>query len=496
MRNLVSVVVLLATTSMSFGQVVANSGYHLAYAVATEDLNRIAPYDRYGAVYFWLGDVDKDARPTFIKSFAGHLNSLSRETTPVPVYVVSKDLTVLRVNFRDMLWPEKVVAKLVDVDPYYLHRVEIKELYPGGYWTDGKHYPAGAFNVHKYVPVLPARFFVWLTSIQEGRDPGYYDFLEIKDRNDFHKVVGFNEKVFEDAKRNEQLDVALRSGISQQPRRVGIFPSLEGRVYITFDSKEAVREKNPLRVLDRKTFKHDAEEAFGFLPNGFLAWMLNKADGERQNSAPDFIGYNKLSISNDGRIHINLACLHCHYSKGMKGSNGLIDFKPLFRSSVDTAPLASYDYDKLEEFRRKYTKEIARDILLDKMRHAYAVKEATDMEADVWAKSVVDIYADYDDGATMQEASTYLGCTEKELRASLLHYAFKTKKLDPTFLIWLRAEPDKIPRLQYHEIFPELVKTFYYERGYDAKVSADPAAARELLADLPKGRGASMLPKK
>jgi len=460
----------------------AQAGLDDAYNVAAFDLTRRTPAEQLFAVYLWLGDVAENDRPAFIKTLSGHINGLSRDAFISFPQLVTKDLSVIRLDFSKYAWDFKVVKQLVAADPYYPRRLEITIVWPGGIWPDdGKRYDAGSFTVKRVVPVVSARWFVWQTAIAADRQPGYYDFLALRDRADFDKLVGFNAQVFKDARRSEYLEAVAFSGVSQQPRRIGIFPAVEARKYITFDAKLAVADKNPLRILD-DSFKHDAEEIFGFLPNGMWCWFLADAAGKRQDSAPDFIGPDKTSPSNDGRIHVNLSCLRCHYNKGFSGSRGIIDFEQHFRTLFAKVPLTSPDYEKLQDIYRLYFRSFKQALGLDRLKHADAVMTATGVDADLWAKQIATIFEQYDAGATAAEAAIFLGCDEKTLLQALQDYARGTGQLDSVLGLFLVGK--RIPRVQYHEVYPVLVDVI--RKVHHAKVPAD---VRSLLCDPAAGAG-------
>lgn len=435
------------------------SGYHDATADALKDFATLSPVEKFNAVYFWLGDVPEDDRPGFIKAFAGHVNSLSRDpAASFPQVVAKKDLSILRVDGSRYDWFRGTVKQLTDANPYGVVQVKLTFPWHGGVWPgDGVHYAAKAFDHDIVLPFVPARWFVWQTGIQADRKPGYYDFLGLTKRDDFDKLIGFNRKVFEDARRSEYLEAAAKSGVAKQPRRVGIFPAIEGRKYVTFDSALAIKGKNPLRVLN-DDFKHDAEELIGFLPNGFLVWFLCTDKGVRQDSAPDFIGGDKTSLSNDSRIHINKSCLGCHYRKEFGGHHGVVEFKPHFRELFAKSPLLSPDYFALEDVRKKYTRAFSKAIEVDRSLHAEAVLQATGLEADLWAKQVTSIFDVYDAGATAREAALFLGCSEKTVVRMLERYAKSTGQLD--LVLGLFVSGKAIPRDQYHEVYPELYRIF------------------------------------
>jgi hypothetical protein len=235
------------------------------------------------------------------------------------------------------------------------------------------------------VPVVGGLWFLQQTAIQFGRTPGYYDFLGVKDRDGFEKLIGFNAKLNEESRRVALLEAVAVSGVAQQPRRIQIDNTIgDTRYYRTFDNDKAVDEANPLRVFDDKNFKHKAEEAIGSKPDGWLAWGLFQADGTRQDSAPDFIGGDRTSKSNDLRIHVNLACWRCHTAEQLGGKAGLQDIRQWVRGHPPTLPplgLQSPDYALRKQFAQEYGRPIIPVLERDRLTVAEKVKSVTGLDA-------------------------------------------------------------------------------------------------------------------
>jgi hypothetical protein len=77
------------------------------------------------------------------------------------------------------------------------------------------------------------------------------------------------------------------------------------------DNKDA---RNAVRQLD-KDYKHQAEEVYGFLPNGLFVYFLVRRRGTRQDSAPDKIGSDKTAPATTGGS-TSVSCVSGATSRG------------------------------------------------------------------------------------------------------------------------------------------------------------------------------------
>ena len=482
----------------------ASACFQQAHAIATQDLLRLPPVEQFYAVYLWCGDVPLKDRPRFILTLAGNCNALSREPTFYFPQLVAQDMSLVRINYSAYGWPLKVVQDLIKAHPYSTSELKVLNVpWHGGVWPgDGQEYAAGSFKYNRVVPLLGARWFLWQTMAQKGRTPGYFDFLELKTRADFDKLVGFDRKLADGARRRDKIDAIVYSGVSSQPRNILIQPVLEGRRYGTEDSEFAVKEKNALRIVDREFFKHEAEEWIGSLSNGFLTFFLSAADGTRQDVAPPFLS-DDTSPSRDKQIHPSVSCLRCHYRTAQHGSAGLIDPLPHFRTVLSEFQLLSPDYKRLKEFEALYLRPFHNQVVIDRLTHNAAVIEATGMPADIWALAATTAFEQYDAGANLDEAAAFFGCDKlaagKLVQAAIQEYATKTGLLDPVLVLFARGKT--IPRVQYHEVFPVLHATWEGTKNHaaaivDPKLLVPPADAdgRKLKPLLPKLPKLQLLP--
>lgn len=313
------------------------------------------------------------------------------------------------------------------------------------------------------VPVLGGMWFLQQTAIEEDRAPaGYYDFLGIKNRADFDRLIGFNAKVNAEARRVALLEAVARSGVVQQPRRiqidntVGDFPR-----FVTLDNKKALDQANPLRVTDQKNFTHVAEEAMGPKPDGWMAWGLFTADqkdkardGTLQNSAPDFLGFDTTTRSNDGRIHINLACWRCHTSEQKGGLAGFQEIRQWYRGQppgFQPLALQSPDYEQAREFRQQYARPITPVLERARLVTTERIKAVTGFTPAQWGdKYGLAFYEAIEKPVSIDGVEADLGVERQAILKAFAATLQLYKALDPVLMNLIRetnASPDVIRKV-------------------------------------------------
>jgi hypothetical protein len=435
------------------------------------DLLRLPPERRKQTRYLDLYPLPAGEREAATAIFGGHVNALSREPEIVKPALVGGRL--LRVELGDYGWPAEIWEQLADVDPYYHVKTEAVVGYtnwPGGVWPgDGKYYPPNSFRTRdkkissapapwtdaglaagieqltgSRAPVVRAQWFLWQTAVQEGRKPGYYDFLGIKDRATFEALIRFDAKL---AAKLEQRRVVIFSGITQEPRRLERTATVLGGLWRTFDSAAAVAKHNPLRLLD-DSFEFDVSEQFAPLPNGMTGWLLTDSKGVRVDKAPDSIVQGDFTGGRDKRLHVGISCVRCHYLEA--GENGIKD--------IDAAPLQridSPDLDKLRELRRQYARDLAPQIEQDRRGYAAAVKQATGLEARRWASAYGRMYAAHDEARIdLAAAAADIGADPQALRKAL------GGKVGLDSVLSVLAGGGRLPVRQHEEALPSLWLTY------------------------------------
>lgn len=422
------------------------AGQSAALASAHADLRRLPADAREPYRYLRLDNVPADDREKAYQALAGHMQHLSTATDITPPAVVAGTAgALLRVNLDDYGMDHSTWEQLADADPYDHVRLEIVEPWPGGIWDgDGIDYAAGSFTykrqvsafapwlsetpadakmleevarwTHSRAPVVRGDWFFNQTAAQQGRKPGYYDFLGIKDKRTFEALAGFDAK--RKRRKIELREAVGDSGVTLQPRALAAFDADEGGVYYySIDFKRAVDRQNPLRVLGRDIERNaDAFETYARLPNGFWFTGAFNGKGQRQDTAPGDIANDHRSKSNDKQVHVNVSCTRCHDNGGLKDVDG-------WARNLLAPPLAlnSPDYDQARLLRQQYLRDLGRAIDRDRKIFSDAVREATGLKD---AKEYAALYAaqweHYEDAKVDAAwAARDLECEPEKLKAAV-----------------------------------------------------------------------------
>jgi len=461
-----------------------------AVAAAVADARALPPQGRSSVRYLSLHNVPAAQREQVTKVLGFHCNSLSRESDIVLPTRIGTGL--LRLYLYDYDWDAKTWDALAD--PVFVTKiqetvVEVVKTWPGGVWPqDGKYYPANSFTykvkekkagtVQALAPWLPTKeaaelanltqspcpivradWFVWQTALQADRKPGYYDFLGIKDKKTFDGLVGYDEKLQKTSKRVELLEAVADSTVTLQPRRLGAFPAISGWYWQTFDSRQAVEEKNPLRILNGG-FKFDAQEVFGHGPNGLLVWGLFDDKGARQDSAPDFIASDATASGTDRRVHAGVSCVRCHLpNSGINPVDGWA--RTLFTGAFK---LQSPDYEKLKELRQKYLRDLEGPMEDSRRVYTRSIAQSTGgMTPLQLGAAYGQFFAAYDAPVSLERAARDLGFSQEKLTGVLKAALLRTGSIDTVAAAFLGKRQGGIPVLQYHEIVSTLAT---YAAGY------------------------------
>lgn len=433
------------------------------------------PYLRYLSLYATpAGDLEAHWR-----ALDFHVNQLSREpeiVSPSRVRRVSPSLAA--VHLLDYRWTAEVWDKLADADPYFHVRLEQTVELAGEVWRDRygrlyrepprrerKRITAAApwldaaqtaeliALTHSPAPIVRGDWFLWQTAAQADRTPGYYDFLGVTDERSFERLVGFNREVLRDFPKVHREAVAV-STVTLQPRRIDRGGTVGGGYWFTSDSRVAVDRHNPLRVLNGE-LQYDAREAFGFLPNGLLAWLVAKADGKRQDFAPPEIAADATAPGPDRRVHVGVSCVRCHPT-GINDIDGWA--RNLFQAPV---VLAAADPERLRELRRLYLSRLEPVIRQDRQQFAEAIREANGLTPSENAANYGRVFAGYDLASVdLARAARELGDVTPERLAQVLTEGLKgvpfaqVAQTDLVAAGLLRGRG--IPIRQWHELYPLL----------------------------------------
>jgi hypothetical protein len=289
-------------------------------------------------------------------------------------------------------------------------------------------------------PVVADWYWVWESDTQFNRRAGYADFLGFKDRKTYEDLIGFDEKASLKFAR-PLLESVSDSGVAYKARGLEFWEKIGGIYVRTLDqvAHDATGNRNPLADtnLGYKKLVFDANETFGNLPNGFWAFGLFNADGTRQDSAPDGVGYAHQTLTNDGKIGYQ-TCIWCHDS--VAGRGGLAPFRPYFRSLYVTPgplALAAGTRKKFRDVTEEYLTNL--DQIADDGRRRYtaALQQATGLETHVYAREAQKIYTDADGPFTLEQFAVMLCVTPKQLVDALNATLLATGTVDSTLANFL-----------------------------------------------------------
>jgi hypothetical protein len=338
----------------------------------------------------------------------------------------------------------------------------VRKVGPGG-WLD----PAAVRDLYALTrsscPVVLADWWFAQTSIEADRGGigtgfGYYDFLGLKTRADYFKLIGFAES----DPRSVVSEVGavvlgVNSGVAQNNRMAVRRAAVDGFAWFTLDALDSNRdERDPLTFLDRqKGLVHDAERHFGRLPNGLPVVIACNAKGELQESAPDRIGPDKTAGGNDQRIHAAKSCFSCHSNGGLKDLPD--EVRAIFQADRQRGQylLNSPLKDEQLKLARIYLRDIQQKIDDDRRDYERAVKEACGLTFREFGGAYREQYERYVLGSVgPDEAARYVGCTPAEFSQRVGAYRTADRLL--AVPLASLAKGRQIPRTNFELIYPVL----------------------------------------
>jgi hypothetical protein len=438
-----------------------------AIRAALEDARKLAdpvrgrpatlPYTRYLSLY----NVPPAERADVVRWLTFWLWSLSREADPLRPRWVRPDLVAI--DLRDYGIDPYVYGRLAAVDPYFHLATTVDGVRPlqeGLYatWLPTKETAELALllgpapGVPCATAVLRADWFVVQTSIQDGRGKvgegtGYYDFLGIRSREDFHKLVGFDARLAAERKA-EWRAIVESSGVSYFPRQIVRAGAVDAGYWFTLDALDDARgARNALRKLDRD-YEHQAEEHYGVGPSGLFMFLLTDAKGALQDSAPDKIGPDKTrQPHNRTRIEVGASCVRCHF-EGLRPIDS-------WAKDVLQAPAAAVVGDaEALRIRRLYFRDLEAHRKRDNLAYADRLRECNGLSPAANAKLFARMWDGYTETRlTIGDCARELGTSPERLLEVLLAVRAQGK-LDPAFAGLVAARPRPISRAGFEEVYP------------------------------------------
>lgn len=392
-----------------------------ALALCCADARTLDKDTAYSTRYLDLSHFEQKEREFYGRVLQFHVNLLSREASLVAPRSLAGG-AVLAIDLRDYGIDAKVWERLIAREPYYHEIIESVESQPqyatnnyGQQVANGtkqtkvkrshpaRHLPpAQVAELYRLtqssVPVVLGDWFFVQTSVEAdrggiGKGFGYYDFLGLKNRADYFKLIGFDEKDWRGTI-SEIAAIVLghNSGVAQNDRVVVRRGAVDGWAWFTLDFFDSNRdERNPLAFLDRdKGLKHQAERHFGRLPNGLPVVIACDDKGVLQETAPDKIGPDTSANGNDRRIHSSKSCLSCHSNGFLRDVND--EVRQIYKVDREKGfnLLTSPVKEEQLKLQRIYLRDLDHFIANDRAEYARAVRECNGQE-------VKDASADYRD---------------------------------------------------------------------------------------------------
>ena len=289
------------------------------------------------------------------------LNSLSKRATPVKPQAIDPERTIFRIELSDLGWSRGDWDALVSFDPYCVRS------------DDGRHRTLYG-RLRTEAPYVRADWFIATAT----RPPLYHRLLDIPATlGELEDDLGLDisEAInHPDQARPDIIRIGFRSsGVSANNRMIERHElPLGGYFWISYDFAESVGRSdirdNPLgpTALDERgfnrTFDHAGGEIIYTLPNGFLAYMLVDAAGNRLDVAPKNIVRDPRR--RDGAVENGVSCIGCH---GVTGMNQPRAFDEIVRYAEDNRD--RFSSRELTEIRNLYPENGSEILTADAARY-------------------------------------------------------------------------------------------------------------------------------
>ena len=302
--------------------------------------------------------VDADALAGYRQAITKVINTLSWAPEPIRLDAIDPDGTVLKLDLGELGWVGAHWDKLIQAQPYaMLASARLSETVRR---QTGTPMPAvrGDWFAHAAMttPLYPRLLGL------PGRLANLQRILN----------VDIDANIKSGRARRAGLSV---SSVTRANRLVERHPTRTGSLWLTYDfATSEGRQKlaaNPLGPTASNTvkvpFKHDGVKAMFTLPNGFLAYSLNDARGDRVDFSPEAVERDEMAMA--GPVGNGQSCMGCHRA-------GPIGVKDSIRGAVEADPAALREIK--DQVAQLYAPEAEFDTLVfeDQERYAAAQRKA------------------------------------------------------------------------------------------------------------------------
>jgi hypothetical protein len=225
------------------------------------------------------------------------LNSLSRSSDVLKMRTVDQDQSIIAFNLDDLGWTEADWNKIIATYPYAMK-------------PDATIYKTVSEETGTPLAWLRGDWFAFTAS----RPPLYYQLLKLPET-----FAGLEKEEKVDVKSNIEKFLAKRagfqnSGVSKHNRLIERHAIPTGYFWTSYDFKGDKPEQSlfihPLGPDGESAFKHDGGESIFSLPNGFQAYYLNTAKGDRIDKGPTDIVLDDSQL--DRAVTNGISCMGCH----------------------------------------------------------------------------------------------------------------------------------------------------------------------------------------
>lgn len=424
--------------------------------LAAADAKPLGPAAKY-VWYLALPDGPVEERTRLRRQVDFVLNSLSSRKVVTRTLALpnERDPLLLRVDLNAYGLDPAAITRLIDKgsgsvplpEPYFYLTLErvVEEQWPGGTWTDGKHYEAGPYKTRKKVqsiapwvatdggtaaeilttscqtrtPIARADWFVAYASWA----PAYYDLLGIKKNTEkeFEQLMLVDE---EKGRKNQVASAANTQLVTLHNRLLFRYPTaggyLSGYYWFSIDTDNGIDQEdylNNLERFDRPKFK--AKEIISSRINGLQAYAVADNKAKLLNVAAASIARHSdtmPTLLEDKQIFSGLRnCTFCHW--GLQPIKCKV--RSLAQGEIALVQLLNghgKDKDLAARFQDAFQPDINGFVAHDSTLYAAAVKSVNGLDAKVNSNQFEQVTYDYlDRPITLAQAALEAGTTEAEL---------------------------------------------------------------------------------
>lgn len=225
------------------------------------------------------------------------LNSLSRDSKVLKMRTIDPEKTIVAFNLDDLDWKGEDWSRIIGPYPYAMR-------------PDAKVYDTVASATGTPLPWIRGDWFAFAAS----RPPLYYDLLKLP-------------TTFGELEKQTDVDVLTdiekflvkragfqKSGVSKHNRLIERHAIPPGYFWTSYDFKGDRPEQSlfihPLGPAGPNAFRHDGGETIFSLRNGFQAYYLNTAAGDRLAKGPTEIVLDDSQL--DRAVTNAISCFGCH----------------------------------------------------------------------------------------------------------------------------------------------------------------------------------------